>query len=78
MGLKVDQVLGSHIETLFNEDTVHVLKRYELELLQGTKRLEFEMVLTNGNEEERDLIVYEAPFMTRTMALWVSSVPLWT
>ncbi|GLQ75728.1 response regulator [Vibrio penaeicida] len=62
MGLKVDQVLGSHIETLFNEDTVHVLKRYELELLQGTKRLEFEMVLTNGNEEERDLIVYEAPF----------------
>ena len=62
MGLKVDQVMGSHIETLFNEDTVHVLKRYELELLQGTKRLEFEMVLTNGNEEERDLIVYEAPF----------------
>ncbi|MBD1556182.1 response regulator [Vibrio sp. S9_S30] len=62
MGLKVDDVLGNHIETLFNDDTVHLLKRHELELLQGTKRIEFEMMLTNGNGEERDLIVYEAPF----------------
>ncbi|CCO48090.1 putative TWO-COMPONENT SENSOR PROTEIN HISTIDINE PROTEIN KINASE [Vibrio nigripulchritudo SOn1] len=62
MELKVEDVLGNHIEDLFNEDTVHVLKRYELELLQGTKRLQFEMVLTNGKGEDRNLIVYEAPF----------------
>jgi len=62
MGVSEQAVLGANIEEVFEDDVVYQLKRYELELLQGAKRLQFELTLTNGQNEPRELVVYEAPF----------------
>lgn len=62
LGVTEQDVLGANIEDIFKDDVVYQLKRYELELLQGTKRIQFEITVTNGQQQVRDLVVYEAPF----------------
>ncbi|SON52363.1 response regulator [Vibrio tapetis] len=62
LGVTEQNVLGANIEDIFKDDVVYQLKRYELELLQGTKRIQFEITVANGNQQIRELVVYEAPF----------------
>ncbi|USD67659.1 response regulator [Vibrio sp. SCSIO 43136] len=69
LGTSTDEVLGANIEEVFNEDIAYQLKRHELELLQGTKRLQFNLSLQNHAKEWRHLVVYEAPFYDQNNAI---------
>ncbi len=69
LGVTAKDVLGANIEDIFKDDVVYQLKRYELELLQGTKRIQFEITVTNGKQQVRELVVYEAPFYDQNSSI---------